>query len=230
MAVSAVFPSSNRQTVRAQVNEMDKSTVVSIFPKKIHEVKHTIQPGVFNIAAGSLLSPAILVVGSSSWWREFDENQPMLEIPHSSVQIADSIVRDYLNGMIGCNMADCKPGVFFLQGDVSLSEVLKSQSSRLNTENENQKRWYQKIVQMSDAMWARTNGNPLAISDDARMAARELGLNTKEWLQDFQQYEMVKCVACGNMRNPGYPVCPNCKSVIDPTLATKLGIKQVASV
>ena len=40
---------SNRRTIRAPVNPMDKSTVVSILPKHISERKATIQPGIFEL-------------------------------------------------------------------------------------------------------------------------------------------------------------------------------------
>ena len=59
----------NRRTIRAPINPLDKSTVVSILPKQISERKITIQPGIFEISPGSFDNPAILVVGPSSWWR-----------------------------------------------------------------------------------------------------------------------------------------------------------------
>src|SRR6187200_2386767 len=90
----------NRRTIRAPVNSLDKSTVVSILPKRIYETKITIQPGVFEIAPGSMEHPSVLVVGASSWWREVDVDQPLLEIPVSSIQVADSIVKDYCNGLL----------------------------------------------------------------------------------------------------------------------------------
>jgi hypothetical protein len=76
---------------------MDKTTIVSIYPNEIIETKPTIQPGRFVIPAGSFEKPSITVVGPSSWWREIDMDQPLLEIPVSSVQIADSVIKDYCN-------------------------------------------------------------------------------------------------------------------------------------
>jgi hypothetical protein len=46
-----------RRTVRQPVNPMDRATVVSIYPKDIEEVKHTIEPGRFRIKAGSIETP-----------------------------------------------------------------------------------------------------------------------------------------------------------------------------
>src|SRR3972149_7969365 len=90
----------NRRTIRSIPNPMDKGTVVSIYPKNITEIKHTIQPGRFHIPAGSYANPSFLVVGPSSWWRDVGPHEPLLEIPTSAVQIANSIVIDYYNGLL----------------------------------------------------------------------------------------------------------------------------------
>jgi hypothetical protein len=230
MSTVGAFPTMgniHRRTIRAQVNPLDKSTVISIYPRDIDEVKHTIQPGRFFIPAGTYEKPSILIVGPSSWWRELDDEQPLLEIPVSSIQIADSVVRDYCNGLLACDMADVMPGLFFIPGEVKEIELKTRYKSNLDKARENQKRWYATLVRMGDTLWSRSNGNPLAVSDDMRLAARELGLNTKEWLQDFQAMETIRCVACGSMRNPLFPICPNCKAVIDIEAAKKLNLKFV---
>jgi len=216
---------SNRRAIRAPVNPLDKSTVVSILPKSIYEKKITIQPGTFEIPPGTFESPSVLVVGSSSWWREIDENQPLLEIPLSSVQIADSIVRDYCNGLLGCNMYDLMPGIFYIPGDYTAERVKKEQTLLLNKANENQRKWYMELVRIADILWSRTNGNPLSISNDARLACRELNITNKPWLGDLQTAELVRCIACGSLRNANFPICQTCKAVADPELARKLNLE-----
>lgn len=213
-----------RRTIRAPVNPMDKSTVVSILPKPIYERKITIQPGVFEIAPGSFEKPAILVVGPSSWWRETDLDQPLLEIPVSSIQIADSIVTDYCNGLLACDMAGKMPGLFYLPGEITV-QVLKTQHMNLLLKAQmTQKAWFMELVRIADIMWSRTNGNPLAISDDARLACRELNITNKPWLGDIQTAELVRCVACGSLRNPQFPVCQTCKAVVDKDKAKELNL------
>lgn len=219
-----VFQMTRRQTHRAPVNPLDKATVVSILPKKIDEVKHTIQPGRFTIEPGSYDKPSLLVVGPSSWWKEIDQEQPLLEIPVSSIQIADSIVKDYCNGILGCNMSDVMPGLFYLPGAVTIDQLTKEHKPLLNAALAKQRAWYQVLVRMADTLWARTNGNPLAISDDMRLGAQELGFKTKEWIRDFTTIEMVRCTACGAMRNPTYPVCQTCKAIVDPEAWKKLNL------
>jgi len=200
-----------RHTIRGPINELDKSTVVSICPKILDDRKPTVFPGHFVVPPGSLVSPSILVVGPSSWWRDIDEDQPLLEIPVSSVQIAESVVRDWCNGILGCNMADHMPGYFYVQGAHSTEDIKKNFKTQLDKSDLYQKNWYRLLVKMGDSLWARSNGNPLAISDDMRLAARELGVaHLKDWMKDFTMIEMVRCKACGSLKNPQYPICAQC--------------------
>lgn len=214
----------NRRTIRAPVNPMDKSTIVSILPKAITERKATISPGFFELKPGTYENPSILVVGPSSWWREVDENQPLLEIPVSSIQIADSVVRDYANGLLACNMADQMPGLFYVPGDYTVEKLKKDHEPLLKKAQAGQKKWFLELVRIADILWSRSNGNPLSISDDARLACKELNITQKPWLGDLQTAELVRCIACGSLRNANFPVCPTCKAVADPEMAKKLNI------
>ena len=203
----------SRRLIRSVKNPMDKCTIVSIFPKEIDENKHTIEPGKFHIPAGTFEEPAVLVVGSSSWWKDIDVDQPMLEIPVSSIQIADSVIKDYCNGMLGCNMGDATPGLFFVLGEHKAVEIKMKYKQKLDETKIKQDNWYRALVRLADSLWSRTSGNPLAIWDEMRLAARSLNLNDKVWLKDYQQAELTRCSACGGMRNPLYPICPTCKSI-----------------
>lgn len=227
MSVIGGFPLAadiKRRTIRAPVNPLDKSTVVSILPKHILERKCTIQPGVFEIKPGSYEVPSLLVVGPSSWWKEIDDHQPILEIPQSSIQIADSICRDYCNGILACDMGDNMPGLFYIPGAIDIQKLRKDHQPQLEAANIKQRNWFTALVRMADALWARSNGNPLSISDDMKMAARHLNLINKEWLKDSQTMELVRCIACGHLGNPAFPVCANCKAVTNKELAEKLGL------
>lgn len=207
------FKSMNRRTIRGPVNPLDKSTIVSIYPKDIREVKITLSPGEFIIRPGSYDSPSLLVVGPSSWWREIDEDQPLLEIPVSSIQIADSVVKDYCNGILGSDMSEAMPGLFYVPGEQTVQTIRKSYQHELDKAQKRQQNFFSVLVKLADALWARSNGNPLAISDDMRLAAKELNLQTKDWMKDFQMVEMVRCKACGSLKSPMYPVCATCHAI-----------------
>jgi len=214
----------HRRTIRAPINPMDKSTVVSILPKEIHERKATIQPGFFDLGPGSFDHPSVLVVGPSSWWREIDENQPLLEIPVSSIQIADSIVKDYLNGLLAANMSDQMPGLFYVPGEYTVERLKKEHMPLLLAAQARQKKWYMELIRIADILWSRSNGNPLSISADARMGCKELNIHNKPWLGDLQTAELVRCIACGALRNQLFPICQTCKAIADPEMAKKLNI------
>ena len=203
-----------RRIVRAMKNPMDKCTLVSIFPKETEpEKKPTIEPGTFQIPVGTYENPGILVIGGSSWWKDYDPEQPMLEIPVSSISVADSIIKDFCNGLLGCNMGDAMPGFFFAMGEHTVLDIKTNFKMKLAEAKMKQDNWFKVLVRLADSLWARTGGNPLAIMDEMRLAARELNLNDKPWLKDFQVAELVRCNACGNLKNPAYPVCPTCKAI-----------------
>jgi hypothetical protein len=219
----SIFSASRRRVNRQETNPLDKSTIVSIYPRDINETKPTIQPSTYHIPAGTYEKPSLLVIGSASWFKELDMEQPLLEIPVSSVIVADSIVNDYCNGLLGCNMGTHMPGLFFVPGEITVPKLIKEHQGLLDKARERQNNWYVSLTKQADSLWARTSGNPLAIDDTMRLAARELKLD-KPWLKDFQLAQMIACVACGNLRNPVYPICPHCKNVIDKAKAKELNL------
>lgn len=202
----------SRRLIRSVKNPMDRCTIVSIFPKDIHEVKYTIEPGIFDIPAGTIEKPSSLVVGSSSWWKDIDVDQPMLEIPVSSISIADSVIKDYCNGILGCNMADSMPGLFFILGEHNIVDVKLKYKKKLDEVNEKQNNWYRILIKLADSLWARSNNNPLVICSEMRLAATSLGLD-KVWVRDYAVIEKIPCIACGQMKDPRYPVCQMCKAI-----------------
>jgi uncharacterized OB-fold protein len=44
---------------------------------------------------------------------------------------------------------------------------------------------------------------------------------------DYQATQVIRCVACGSLRNPAYPVCPTCKAVVEVDKVKALGLKFV---
>src|SRR5688572_12529284 len=85
---------------RSPRNPIDKSTIISIYPKEINEPKYTLQPCNFRIPAGSLDNPGVFVIGTASWWTYSGENRPTIEVPVSSVTMADALIGDFCKGML----------------------------------------------------------------------------------------------------------------------------------
>jgi len=220
-----VLQALNRRTVRAPVNPMDKSTIVSICPLPINEYKPTLQPGRFQLPPGSYEKPSILTIGPSSWWREVNYDEPLLEIPVGSVVMAESVVRDYIQ-MIEVDMGDCVPGVFFVIGQHDVSSIIKNHKPLLDESKRKQDNWFRKLVKMADSLWARSNGNPLAIDNLMRLAAQSLDLKDKPWMKDFVVSDLSPCPACGTLRKSDFPICGNCNTVINKEQFEKLGLKR----
>jgi len=219
----------NKRTIKQIANPLDKATIVSIFPRAITEIKHTIQPGVFEIAAGSEDKPSTLVVGPSSWWRDIGEEMPLIEIPNGAVQVADSFVRDYCNGMLMCDMDNAMPGLFFIPGEWKIEHIKENYKDTLKDAIRKQNNWFDELIKLADTGWARSNGSPNAISDLMRLAADYRGKSDKDWMKNSIDTEKIKCVACGSLRNPAFPVCGSCNRVVDLALAKKLGIIEPAA-
>lgn len=219
------FLGSNVMVNRLPKNSLDFCTVVNIYPRDIHELKHTLEPGVFDIPAGSYEKPGLLKVFGSSWWRDFegrDAKQPPFEVQTPSMVVANSIVQDYINGMF-CFSPTQKPGLFYVPGDFNKS--IPEHKKLLDEAREHQINWYKELVKEADKLWARTNGNPLAISADMKLASKELNLTEKDWLRDYVTMEMIRCKACTTLVRAESIVCSNCKVVLDEKRFASLGMK-----
>lgn len=219
----------NRMTMRMPINPMDICTIVSILPKKIVEVKHTIQPGVFIIEKGSYEMPSLLHVGPSSWWKDPGPESEMIEIPTSSILIADSVINDWASGLDGYVKGQRQPGLFFVPGKKDVAQIFSEHRRELDIAATLQKNWFMALVLVADTLWSRTNGNPRVISNDAKMAAELLNLKNKPWMRDFTAIEMKNCPMCGELWNPAFPMCKNCRTIVDPVRAKELNLKQVSA-
>jgi hypothetical protein len=224
MALQAPWDFRAPQVIPQPINPLDKTTIFSVYPKDIVERKITVFPGFFEIPKGTPDAPSKLVVGASSWWKDIPESHQLLEIPIHSVMMANSIINDYMQGMLGASL-ESGPGLFFLNGDLDLAKAQKDFPDVFKNAVERQKRWFLNLVNIADTLWARTNGNPMAINDDMRLAARYLGRDDREWLANFQAVQNTRCAACGTMRNPAFPVCATCGAITDVKKAAELGIK-----
>lgn len=218
----------SRAMIKTVKNPLDQATIVSIYPKDLNEVKETIFPGKFHVPAGRFEKPSCTVVGPSSWWKDIDIEQPLLEIPVAAVEIARSVIQDYCVGFLACDMNTQMPGFFYIPGAYTPEQVKKEYLLELTKAKQKQDLWFSALIRLANSLWARSNGNPLVIWDEMRMAAREMGKEDVPWIKMDVQMELVKCFACGSLRNPAYPICPTCKN-IDMTHPKAKEIKIAAS-
>lgn len=154
-----------------------------------------------------------------------DTFQPLLEIPCGSLQVAHSVVNDYCQGLLGYAADERGPGVFYLQGDVSVARLKEEYQSLLDHNIAIQKAWYATLIDIADALWARSNGNPMVLSLDMKTAALALGMEYKDWMQNYQRVDLIRCVACGNMIANTVIVCPTCKVIVNAARAKELNLQ-----
>jgi hypothetical protein len=226
MASDSVF-NRNIKIQRAPVNPLDKATIISIYPEEVVSINHTIFPGKFIIPGAADGDFNILVVGTSYWVKEMPEDQPYLEMVVPATEVARSIIEDWSNGIlaIGENRA---PGLFYLPGDFNKTtiQLLPEFKVKMGTIRSRQKNWFLELISLADKFWVRTNGQPAAIPDTCKMAAKMLNIEEKPWLSKNEAIaELIRCVACGSLRNSAYPVCPTCKAVVDVEKAKSLKIQ-----
>ena len=228
------IPSGGRRVLyQLPRNPADKCTIVSVFPKKIEENKPTVFPGNYVIPAAENGDFSLLVIEGASYYQQSAiEKMPPTEIQINSAQLADSIVNDYLSATWLAIRGQRGPGVFWIPGAFDKKTILnyvhsdgrKFTQMRQDAENQ-QKRWFTEVINFADEAWARTNGNPKAIMEDARIAAEILGVSsTKPWMNNVIASQLEHCPSCGEMINVSFPVCKFCHAVIDPAKAKELNL------
>jgi hypothetical protein len=121
-------------------------------------------------------------------------------------------------------MGERMPGLFYLPGEYTVARVKAEHPALIVNAMRKQKNWFMELIRLADILWSRSNGNPLSISEDARLACKILNIENKPWLGDAQQAELVPCVACGSLRNARFPICQTCKAIVDVELAKKLNL------
>jgi hypothetical protein len=139
--------------------------------------------------------------------------------------IAESVVKDHCSSLTEVR-GDVMPGLFFLPGELSVTEIKKDYAAHLNRAKIKQKEWFSALISLADALWARSNGNPMVVSSDMKLAARELNMeDNKEWCKNQIRAELIRCIACGTMLNSTVVVCPSCKVIVNEGKAKELGLK-----
>ena len=194
------YANRNKRKIRVSKSTSDKSTIVSLYPKDIPVREyHTVFPGKFKIPYGTLEAPGTLVIGVSTFTKTVPETDESIEVPVGSSDMAASILNDYFKSL-EANGANARPGIFYVEGAYDSKSIMKHPewNARSKDAITKQLAWYKILIKKADVNWSRTRGNPLSISNDARVAAELLGLKEKPWMNDFKTMEMVAC----KFRNP----------------------------
>lgn len=187
-------------------------TIVSFYPQPIHEEKSSINPGTYLIPPSDGKTPKILHIESGYSRVYLDEHRGSLQVTIPAEEIAESICRDFSASMIAYE-DDAKPGIFWLEGRLTVDEVLKKHSDKCNEALRKQKNWFTALVKLADDEWKKTQ-QLKAISGLQRFACNFLNLE-RAWNVEAEVLNSMRCPACATIISAGIAICPNCTAILD---------------
>ena len=200
--------------------QFDVSTVVSILPITLNEEKPGLQPPYFTIPAckDPRTTCTTLAVSRSRFSVYIDMSRPSIIVPEPSDIIAESICRDYKISVSHYSPDVAEPGLFWVKGDLSPSEIMASKeiAPQLARARGMQNTWFTFLVAEADDSWGKNHMRRM-ISNLQRIAAVELGL-TREWdieLEVEQSEKPLACKFCRAMIHPASIICMHCRGVLD---------------
>jgi hypothetical protein len=194
--------------------EHDKSTVFSIVPYSVKEFRPGLFPGNFTIPpCTNDQKPHRLLVGSAEHLMHISDQKKPVRIDTPSFVVARSIVTDFLDGQLWTT-TDAHPGIAWKHGDVSISDFLIKHKEDFDEMRRVQKNWYVLICKKTTDEWNKYK-NSRVITDQARFAAKVLGLSP-EWLsEEVAGFQSDKCPACGVSNLSTNAVCSNCRCILN---------------
>lgn len=192
----------------------DKSTVFSIAPFEVSTFHPGLYPGRFIIPACLDESlPQRLVIGASEHLMVIPDQKKPTRIVTPSFVIAKSIVEDSLDGQLWIN-SECRPGFCYFQGEMEVAQFVLNKKEIHSEMKAKQKNWLVEICKRTDDEWNKKKHHRV-VSDQARYAAKKLGLSP-EWLEaEIKGFTYVKCPACGISNDRNNAVCSSCRCVLD---------------
>jgi hypothetical protein len=178
-------------------------------------------PGRFSIPP-SKGEPSLLVVGQSVHYVDVGENRPQVEVISNSMEIARSIVDDFISAQLAIDVdGSAQPGLTWVRGAVVPIELKTKHADVVTRLRASQREWYMRLVQMADDDWEKYKRHT-AVSDIQRYAAVDLGYTDKDWLILPEKLMSVKCPACKSSNVPDTIVCPVCRCILDKEKYQKL--------
>src|SRR6266516_6856397 len=105
-----------------QENNSSYATIVSIYPRKLVEVKPGLFPSEYVIPAGNVDKPGLLMINDDIHY--LMNPDPLLDgkdvrqikIPVRAMETAQSIIMDYITALIAFESNHRQPGLFAVKG------------------------------------------------------------------------------------------------------------------
>jgi len=97
---------------------------------------------------------------------------------------------------------------------VSIEKFLINSKSTFDEMRKMQKKWFVRVCKETDNDWEKFHHHRV-VSDQAKFAAKTLGLEP-EWLTaEIKGFTFTKCPACGISNNEKNAVCSNCRCILN---------------
>jgi hypothetical protein len=197
------------------------ATIVSLFPLPVFEKKPLI-PSVYQVdACRNEKVPTILVVNEGIFHVYLDEFRGMMTIRTPAITVAESVVRDFLDGQYMLS-ADSRPALWVLPGEWTVDEILADpdQVARIHREDTIQLEWFKRLIFVADDEWNKFHQHRM-ITQVQRLAAERLKFN-REWALEFKPENLTDCPGCGSSINKKVAVCRECGCIINADLYKNL--------
>jgi len=192
---------------------MSLATIVSLMPCDIRESKPSIMPVEYFIPAARMGDFETLKIEDGYGHLYLDQDRGTVSVPIDSHKLADSIVKDYMYSCIELDYTgQATPGLFWLDGHLEKSAILKDHLKKLNEVKDCQNRWFLRLVKVADDDWTR-NQQHRSITAIQRAAAVALKSQIGERPWNVEVKDMVafkNCKYCTSTINAGALVCPTC--------------------
>ena len=203
-------------------NKVEKCTVVSLVPSEIPIEFPGVYPGMYKVPKSNGKTPTTLVVGDAIYYMyvgagrgQFGEYKDQIKIPVPSTQIADSIVKDYLDKQLSRVQNEIEPALFWVVGEHTETTAKLKFKDEMAAALDRQTKWLKALVTDADDEWEQSRQHKF-ITNTQRQAARILGLD-RAWLLEVEEGKPIssRCGVCRQVIMSDAIVCPYCKAILD---------------
>ena len=195
-----------------KVSDAYKTTIVSIFPQEINEVKPGLFPGRYKLLASKDGKPTCTIISEATHYVYLDVDRGHMPVRNPSIQVAESIVHDFINSCMEIS-EDAYPGLFCVPGVHTPESVEKEFTTELKMATTAQTNWYKNLVALANKDWSEFHKYNV-VSGIQKLAAKALGIK-KDWTEISEARLQIACKFCLATIDTECVVCPNCHEVVN---------------
>ena len=200
------------------------ATVVSVFPFATQERKPGQAKVLYEIPACEPDDIQLVYIEDSFYVHRIIGTKQEIRVPVHCDDIANSIVDDFCNSIIGANET-AKPGMTWVPGRVTKPELFTRYKDVVPALKEMQRLWYIQLVMLADDEWNKYHQHKL-ISEMQLYAAKALGLE-RDWVISYtNREEFTDCPSCRTRVSNLAAKCANCGYILNEKRAIELGIME----